>query len=84
MVVALKQVGKTAWIREMLKMSVKTTESSNAQSLCTQPGILSGPRALRTLIFVRDLLTVSGVRVITWSPEGDGIFCAVVLFFASK
>ncbi len=38
MVVALKHVGTTAWLSEMLKMST-------AQSLSTRPGMLSGPGA---------------------------------------
>ncbi len=38
MVVALKHVGTTAWLSEMLKMSVKTSVSSTAQSLSTRPG----------------------------------------------
>ncbi len=78
MVVDLKNVGTTAWLSEMLKMSVKTSVSSTAQSLSTRPGMLSGPGALRALILLRDL------SVITWSPGGSGVFCAVVLFCASK
>ncbi len=68
----------------MLKMSVKTSVSSTAQSLSARPGMLSGPGALRALILLRDLLTLSGDSVITWSPGGGGVFCAVVLFCASK
>ncbi len=84
MVVALKHVGTTAWFSEMLKMSVKTSVSSTAQSLSTCPGMLSEPGALRALILLRDLLTLSKDSVITWSPGGGGVFCAVVLFCASK
>ncbi len=84
MVVALKHVGTTAWLSEMLKMSVKTSVSSTAQSLSTRPGMLSGPGALRALILLRDLLTLCGDSVIIWSPGGGGVFCAVVLFCASK
>ncbi len=65
-------------------MSVKTSVSSTAQSLSTRPGMLSGPGALRALILLRDLLTLSEDSVITWSPGGGGVFCAVVLFCASK
>ncbi len=68
----------------MLKMSVKTSVSSTAQSLSTRPGMLSGPGALRALILLRDLLTLCGDSVIIWSPGGGGVFCAVVLFCASK
>ncbi len=53
-------------------MSVKTSVSSTAQSLSTRPGMLSGPGALRALILLRDLLTLSGDSVITWSPGGGG------------
>ncbi len=66
----------------MLKMSVKTSVSSTAQSLSTHPGMLSGPEALHALILLRDLLTLSRDSIITWSPGGGGVFCAVVLFCA--
>ncbi len=84
MVVALKHVGTTAWLSEMLKMSVKTSVSSTAQSLSTTPRNVVRTRALRALILLRDLLTLSGDSVITWLPGGGGVFCAVVLFCASK
>ncbi len=35
--------GQQPWLSEMLKMSVKTSVSSTAQSLSTRPGMLSGP-----------------------------------------
>uniref|UniRef100_A0A8C1X1D9 Ig-like domain-containing protein n=1 Tax=Cyprinus carpio TaxID=7962 RepID=A0A8C1X1D9_CYPCA len=44
----------------MLKISVKTSVSSTAQSLSTHPGMLSGPGALCALILLKDLLTLSG------------------------
>ncbi len=65
-------------------MSVKTSVSSTAQSLSTRPGMLSGPGALRALILLRDLLTLSGDSIITWSPGGGGVFCAVLCLKASK
>ena len=45
MVALLKQVGTTAWEREMLKMLVNTSFSSSAQLFKTRPGTLSGPEA---------------------------------------
>ncbi len=38
-------------------MSVSYSDSWNAQSFKTRPGMLSGPAALRGLTFRRDLLT---------------------------
>ncbi len=58
MVVDLKHVGTTAWLSEMLKISVKTSVSCSAQSLSTRPGMLSGPAALRGLTLDRVFLTV--------------------------
>ncbi len=87
MVVALKHVGTTAWLSEMLKMSVKTSVSSTAQSLSTRPGMLSGPGALRALILLRDLLTLCGDSIIIWSPGGGwSLLCsgAVLCLKASK
>lgn len=39
-VVALKHVGTTAWLKEMLKMSERTSLSSSSQSFSTRPGYL--------------------------------------------
>ncbi len=54
-------------------MSVKTSVSSSSQCLSTRVGTLSGPGALHELILLRDLLTLSGDSVITWSPGGGGV-----------
>jgi hypothetical protein len=45
MVVCLKHVGITDWIRERLKMSVKTLASWSVHALSMHPGNPSGPRA---------------------------------------
>ncbi len=50
-VVDLRHVGMTAWLSEMLKISVRTSVSCSfstvfsvlSQSFSTRPGILSGP-----------------------------------------
>ncbi len=41
-VVDLRHVGMTAWLSEVLKISVRTSVSCSAQSFSTRPGILSG------------------------------------------
>ncbi len=56
-VVDLRHVGMTAWLSEVLKISVRTSVSCSAQSFSTRPGILSGPAALRGLILDRVFLT---------------------------
>ncbi len=62
-VVDLRHVGMTAWLSEVLKISVRTSVSCSAQSFSTQPGILSGPAALCGLILDRVFLTSAGDRV---------------------
>ncbi len=52
----------TAWLSEVLKISVRTSVSCSAQSFSTQPGMLSGPAALRGLILDRVFLTSAGER----------------------
>ena len=84
MVVALRHVGTTACLSEVLKMSVKTSVSSSAQSLRTRPGMLSGPWAFLGFVLLRDFLTLPGDSVNTWSPGDGGVFCARVLLSASK
>ena len=39
MVALLKQVGTTVWLREVLKMSVRISVSTSAQSLSKQQGM---------------------------------------------
>ncbi len=50
MVVDLRHVGMTAWLSEVLKISVRTFVSCSAQFFSTWQGMLSGPAALRGLI----------------------------------
>ncbi len=68
MVAALKHDGTTAWINEVLSMSVRTQASWSAHSLTTRPGMLSGPAAFRALTFLRVLCTstVSSLSACSW------------------
>ncbi len=52
-VVDFRHVGMTAWLSEVLKISVRTSISCAAQSFSTRPGMLSGPAAFRGLILDR-------------------------------
>ncbi len=56
-VVDLRHVGTTAWLSEVLKISVRTSVSCAAQSFSTRPGMLSGPAAFCGLILDRVFLT---------------------------
>ncbi len=49
-----------------------------------QPGILSGPAALRGLILDRVFLTLAGDRQSVWSLGGVDSFCAGVSFCISN
>ncbi len=60
--VDLRHVGMTAWLSDVLKISVRTSVSCSAQSFSTRPGMLSGPAALRGLILDRVFLTAAGDR----------------------
>ncbi len=49
-VVDFRHVGTTAWLSEVLKISVRTSVSCAAQSFSTRPGMLSGPAAFRGMM----------------------------------
>ncbi len=57
MVDFLKHEGTTDSERERLKMSVKTPASWNAHARSTEPGMLSGPTALRIFTRWKDRVT---------------------------
>ncbi len=80
----LRHVGMTAWLSEVLKISVRTSVSFSAQSFSARPGMLSGPTALRGLILDRVFLTSAGDRQSAWSLGGVGSFCAGVSFCISN
>ncbi len=61
-VVDFRHVGTTAWLSEVLKISVRTSVSCVAQSFSTRPGMLSGPTAFHGLILDRDYLTSAADR----------------------
>ena len=69
MAVVLKHDGKVALLREMLKMSVRTSASWSAHPLSTLLGMLSGPAALCWLTLCRIFLTSALVRRSTCSPN---------------
>lgn len=58
-VVVMRHVRMTAWLSEVLKMSVRTSVSCSAQSLSTCPGMFSGLPALHGLILDRVFLTLN-------------------------
>lgn len=60
--VDLEHFGTTVWLNEMLKMLVSMSLRFLAQSLRTRPGMLSGPAALRGLIFRIIFSLLAGVR----------------------
>ncbi len=84
LVVDLRHVGTTAWLSEVLKISVRISVSCAAQSFSTRPGMLSGPAAFRGLILDRVFLTSAADRQSAWSLGGVGSFCAGVSFCISN
>ncbi len=68
------------WGQLLQKISVKTSVSCAAQSLC----MLSGPAALCGLTLDRVFLTSTGDRQSTWSLGGVGSFCAGLSFCISN
>ncbi len=70
----------SAWLCEVLKISVRTSVSCSAQSFSTWPGLLLGPAALRGLILDRVFLTLAGDRQSAWSLGGVGSFCVILHF----
>ncbi len=84
-VVDLRHVGTTAWLSEVLNISVRTSVSCAAQSFSIRPGMLSGPADLRGLILDRVFLYVGRAdRQRRLSLEGVGSFCAGVSFCISN
>ena len=67
-----------AWVRQAHPLCLP---GSPAKSLNTRTGMLSGPAASRPLILQNDLLTLSSKP---GHKEGEGTFCAGVVFCASK
>ncbi len=59
----LKHEGTTDRERDRLKMSVKTPASWKAHALSTQPGMPSGPTALRMFTRLKDRVTSATERV---------------------
>lgn len=83
MVADLRHSG-TEMCRDVLKMSVKMSLSWFVQSLKTHPGMLSGPAALRGLMWDRTLLTLVGVRRRVCSSGRGVAFWVGVMFMASN
>ncbi len=61
-VVDLRHVGTTAWLSEVLKISVRTSVSCASTVFQYTASMLSGPAALRGLILDRVFLTSAGDR----------------------
>ncbi len=83
-VVDLRHVGTTAWLSEVLKISVRTSVSCAAQPFSTRSGMLSGPAAFSGLILDRVFLTSAADRQSAWSLGGVCSFCAGVSFCISN
>lgn len=69
------------WNREMLKRSLKTSNSLSVHSLSALPGMLSDPAAFGELDLWRFFLTSATVRYCsTWSLGGGVVLPAVKVF----
>src|SRR4029434_3030034 len=79
MMEVLKCDGTAACLREVLKISVKISLSSSAQSLSTRPGMFSGPVAFRGLIVESALFTLAADRHRAWSWGGWSFLWACVI-----
>ncbi len=82
--VDLRHMGMTAWLSEVLKISVRTSVSCSAQFFSKWPGMLSGPTSLCRLILDRVFLTLAGDRQSAWSLGCVVSFYAGVSFYISN
>lgn len=73
-----------AWLREMLKISVRTSMSESVQSLSTCPEMLIAPAAFLGFTLRRVLRTSAGSRWSVNFPEQGGAFVGVVVLFSSN
>lgn len=76
MVMDLRHTGTNDWLRDVLKMSVRTPASWLVQSLSKWAGMLLGPAAVCGLNLERVLLTSAVERQSTWSVEEGVAFLA--------
>ena len=84
MVVVLKHDGAVTLLREMLKMSVRTSANWSAHPLSILPGMLSGPAALCGLTLCRIFLSSALVRHSTCSLGGGVFFLTTTSVFCFK
>ena len=72
-------VGITDFVRERLKISVKTLASWSAYAHSTRPGNPSGPAALRLLTCLKVLLTSATGSIITQSSRKAGALAKTIV-----